>query len=84
MNVPVLGANGQLARNTTEFFLDRSDVRLTADDIQEIEDGFAAIGVDGARAPEELLARHDVGANLGTSSRGGHGMSPLPEQLPEE
>lgn len=28
-NVLILGANGQLARNTTRFFLDRSEVRLT-------------------------------------------------------
>jgi uncharacterized protein YbjT (DUF2867 family) len=28
-NVLILGANGQLARNTTRFFLDRTDCRLT-------------------------------------------------------
>lgn len=28
-NVLILGANGQLARNTTKFFLDRTDARLT-------------------------------------------------------
>lgn len=28
-NVLILGANGQLARNTTRFFLDRTDARLT-------------------------------------------------------
>ena len=28
-NVLILGANGQLARNTTRLFLERTDVRLT-------------------------------------------------------
>ncbi len=34
--------------------------------------------LQGARAPEPILKLHDVGANLGTTSAGGHGMSPLP------
>lgn len=55
-------------------------VVLAADDVKEIEQGFARIGVVGARAPEAQLEMHDVGANLGTSSRGGHGMSPLPTE----
>ncbi len=29
MNVLILGANGQLARNTTRWFLDKTDVKLT-------------------------------------------------------
>lgn len=53
-------------------------VELTAADVEEIEDGFAEIRVQGARATEPLLERHDIGANLGTSSAGGHGKSPLP------
>jgi aryl-alcohol dehydrogenase-like predicted oxidoreductase len=53
-------------------------VELSADDVKEIEDGFARIRVEGARAPEELLRGSDVGARLGTTSGGGHGMSPLP------
>jgi len=55
-------------------------VQLTAADVKEIEDGFAKIKVQGARAPEQLLQNHDIGANLGTSSAGGHGLSPLPEK----
>ena len=54
-------------------------VVLTPADVQEIEDGFARIGVQGARAPGPLLETHDVGANLGSSSAGGHGKSPLPK-----
>ncbi len=52
-------------------------VQLSAADVKEIDDGFASIQVQGARAPEALLKAHDIGANLGTSSAGGHGLSPL-------
>jgi len=53
-------------------------VQLAAEDVKQIDDEFARIQVQGARAPEALLAVHDIGANLGTSSAGGHGLSPLP------
>lgn len=53
-------------------------VELTPDDVREIEDGFASIHLEGARSTPELLARHDDGANLGSSSKGGHGKTPLP------
>lgn len=53
-------------------------VHLTATDMAEIENGFAKIGVQGARFPAEVLALSDTGAVLGTSSLGGHGKSPLP------
>lgn len=55
-------------------------VVLAADDVKEIEQGFARMEVVGARAPEAQLEMHDAGANLGTSSQGGHGMSPLPTE----
>jgi aryl-alcohol dehydrogenase-like predicted oxidoreductase len=55
-------------------------VELTAADVQEIEDGFARIGVQGKRAPEALMGSHDIGADLGTSSAGGHGKTPLPQK----
>lgn len=55
-------------------------VALTADDVNEIETGFAKIKVVGARAPESFLSTHDIGANLGTSSAGGHGNTPLPRK----
>jgi hypothetical protein len=50
------------------------------EDIKEVDDGFASIHVEGARAPETLLNSRDIGANLGTSLTGGHGLSPLPGQ----
>lgn len=54
-------------------------VEFTAEDLNEIEQEFAKIGVHGARTTEQLLANHDIGANLGTSSKGTHGNSPLPK-----
>jgi aryl-alcohol dehydrogenase-like predicted oxidoreductase len=54
------------------------NVQLGAEDVKEIDDGFAGIHIEGARAPEALLKVHDTGANLGASSAGGHGLSPLP------
>ena len=54
------------------------EVRLSAEDITELEDGFASIQVQGARAPEAIGEVHDIGADLGTTSAGGHGRSPLP------
>jgi aryl-alcohol dehydrogenase-like predicted oxidoreductase len=56
------------------------EVELTADDLREIEAGFSKIQVQGPRAPEALLRAHDIGANLGTSSAGGHGISPMPRK----
>jgi aryl-alcohol dehydrogenase-like predicted oxidoreductase len=53
-------------------------VELSAADLKAIEDGFAAIKVQGARTTDELRKNHDIGADLGTSSVGGHGNSPLP------
>jgi len=44
------------------------EVELTSDDIAEIENRFAELGVQGARAPEHLLAGIDEGAKLGTRS----------------
>ncbi len=55
-------------------------VQLSVADVKEIDDGFAGIQVQGARAPEALLEVHDIGANLGSSSAGGHGLSPLSSQ----
>ncbi len=55
-------------------------IELTAADMKDIEDGFIRIGVQGKRAPDALLASHDDGADLGTSSAGGHGKTPLPNK----
>jgi aryl-alcohol dehydrogenase-like predicted oxidoreductase len=53
------------------------NVRLTAEDVKEIDEGFSRIQVQGARTTEQLLAQLDVGAKLGTSSAGTNGNSPL-------
>ena len=55
-------------------------VALTADDMREIEEGFAKHEVQGARSTDQLLQATDIGARLGTSSIGGHGTSPLPRK----
>lgn len=62
--------------------LDALQVELTAEDVKELDDGFAKVGVQGARTTEKLRERHDIGADLGTSSAGGHGNSPLPRKAP--
>lgn len=69
---------GTTKLNHLEENLGALKVQLSKDDIKEIDDGFASINLQGARAPEELLKVHDIGANLGTSSTNGHGLSPLP------
>jgi aryl-alcohol dehydrogenase-like predicted oxidoreductase len=53
------------------------DVKVEAEDLRELEDGFAKMQVQGARTTDKLLQMTDIGARLGTSSRGGHGLSPL-------
>ena len=52
--VLVLGANGQLARNTTRVFL--AEVALTENDLAEIERAAAEIRIEGERYPEQLMA----------------------------
>jgi aryl-alcohol dehydrogenase-like predicted oxidoreductase len=59
-------------------------VALTAADVEEIDRGFAQLKIVGSRAPEPLMATHDIGANLGSSSAGGHGLSPLPSATTKE
>ncbi len=75
--VPIPGTTKEvhLAEN-----LGALQVELNAEDLREIEEGFARIGVVGTRAPEPLMKTHDLGANLGSSSEGTHGLSPLPTQ----
>ena len=55
----------------------RPDIRLSKADMDEIETGFARIGVQGKRFPDLVLELSDTGAVLGTSSVGGHGKTPL-------
>ncbi|MDB5951811.1 MAG: aldo/keto reductase protein [Massilia sp.] len=69
---------GTTARNHMEQNLDALQIQLSAAEIKEIDDGFAQIRVQGGRLNPELLAGIDIGAKLGTSSKGGHGVSPLP------
>ena len=54
------------------------NVKLTAEDMQELERAFANVKVFGNRVPEALAAAHDIGVSIGTSSVGTHGKSPLP------
>ena len=54
------------------------EVNSNAQDVKELEDGFASIVLQGARAPEVFRAPHDIGLDIGTSSKGGHGITPLP------
>jgi aryl-alcohol dehydrogenase-like predicted oxidoreductase len=63
--VPIPGTTklGHLEEN-----LGAVEVELTADDLAEIEDGFAGLRVHGARASEDQLAGIDEGAKLGTRS----------------
>ena len=75
--VPIPGTtqSAHLAEN-----LGALDVTLSAEDMQTLEAGFQRIGVTGDRAPASLTAAHDIGVNIGSSSLGGHGSSPLPAQ----
>lgn len=52
-------------------------VKLTTADMQELETAFAKVQVFGNRAPESIAAAHDIGVNIGSSSIGTNGKSPL-------
>jgi aryl-alcohol dehydrogenase-like predicted oxidoreductase len=56
------------------------NVKMTAEDVKEIDDGFAVIGVTGARSNEDVLKLHGDSHNLGETSVGGHGKTPLPQK----
>lgn len=51
---------------------------LGAEDMNTLDEGFARIDVRGASSGEAQLAAIDAGAKAGSSSEGGHGLSPLP------
>lgn len=74
--VPIPGT--RLIPNMQEN-LAAATVKLSAADMQELESGFAAIGVSGDRAPQNLKEAHDIGTSLGTTSKGTHGKTPLPK-----
>lgn len=69
---------GTTKLNHLEENLGAARLQLAATDVAEIESRFAQIGVQGARFPAAVLELSDTGATLGTTSRGGHGKSPLP------
>lgn len=56
------------------------NVRLTAEDLKDLAEGFAKIEIVGDRAPQSTKAAHDIGTALGASSRGTHGGTPLPKK----
>ena len=53
------------------------NIALDANDMREIEDGFSKITLQGARSSEAVMKLIDDGSKLGSSSKGGHGVSPL-------
>jgi aryl-alcohol dehydrogenase-like predicted oxidoreductase len=57
-----------------------ANVQLTTADMQELETAFSKIEIFGKRAPESLTAVHDIGVNIGSSSTGTNGKSPLPKK----
>jgi aryl-alcohol dehydrogenase-like predicted oxidoreductase len=71
---------GTTKLNHLEENLGGINVKLSAEDVRTIDDGFAKIDIQGKRAPDALLKIHDDGANIGSSSSGGHGKSPLPKR----
>ncbi len=54
-----------------------ASVKLSASDMHEIETGYAALKIVGERSAEAVMGLIDTGARAGTSSSGGHGISPL-------
>ena len=55
-------------------------IRLTAADMQEIENGYQAARIVGLRGAKGVMDLLNVGARAGTSSQGTHGISPLPKR----
>lgn len=54
------------------------DVVLTDEDLKILNDGFANIKVQGAFSGVTQMEGMDFGEREGTTSKGGHGLSPLP------
>ncbi|MCO5284987.1 MAG: aldo/keto reductase [Chitinophagaceae bacterium] len=53
-------------------------ITLSSADMEESENGFAEIKVESTRTTEALFANHDIGVNLGESSKGTQGKTPWP------
>lgn len=54
-----------------------ANVVLSEAEMLELGTAFAKVEVFGKRAPDSLSAVHDIGVNIGSSSTGTHGNSPL-------
>lgn len=52
-------------------------LKLTTQDLADLNSGFEKIDVWGDRAPQNLKESHDLGTSLGTSSKGTNGRTPL-------
>lgn len=59
-------------------------VKLSENDINELETSFKEISLYGDRAPENLKASHDIGTSLGTSSKGTFDYNTLEAKLLKE
>jgi aryl-alcohol dehydrogenase-like predicted oxidoreductase len=55
------------------------DLALDEHDLKTLNDGFAAIKIEGAFSGAAQMAAMDFGEQEGTTSEGGHGLSPLPK-----
>lgn len=73
--VPIFGTTKMAHVNENVAAL---DLTLSPDEMQALEDGFAALSIKGASSGPSQLAQIDVGAKAGTSSAGTCGLSPLP------
>lgn len=76
--VPIPGT--RFVQNMREN-LGASKLKLSVNDVNELETGFSSTGVFGDRAPANLKASHDIGTSLGTTSKGTNGKTPLPKNL---
>lgn len=56
-----------------------AEIQLSKADLQEINDGLASISIVGERAAPGVLSGLDIGNRGIESSKGTHGMSPLPK-----
>lgn len=55
------------------------DVVLSEQDLKTLNDGFASMKIEGAFSGASQMAAMDLGEQEGTTSKGGHGLSPLPK-----
>ncbi|WBV53879.1 aldo/keto reductase [Chryseobacterium gambrini] len=75
--VPVPGTTNP---NHLDENLAAVNVVLSESEIMQLENAFLKETVFGNRAPETIAAVHDIGVNIGSSSKGTNGKSPLPKK----